>query len=66
MKGRMIYLNEDGSDNRVLPTEFVNVWRTTHDTAGRGYYAEDAALGKASQLFYPCNLFRFEDFEEQD
>lgn len=61
MKGQMVYLNEDGSDNRVLSASFVNVVRGEREGHGSGWYAEDALFGKDSQMFYPENMFRFEE-----
>ena len=63
MKGQMVYLNKDGTDNRVLGAAYVNVVWADVITNGPGWYAEDELFGKASQMFYPERMFRFEQFD---
>ena len=64
MKGQMVYLNKDGTDNRVLGAAYVNVvWADVINANGPGWYAEDELFGKASQMFYPERMFRFEQFD---
>ena len=63
MKGKMVYLNKDGTNNRVLGATYVNVVWANDITNGPGWYAEDELFGNASQMFYPQRMFRFEQHD---
>ena len=65
MKGKMVYLNKDGTNNRVLGATYVNVVWANDITNGPGWYAEDKLFGKESQMFYPQRMFRFEQFDAE-